>query len=407
MADRQITLPLSIENALIPKRRDHHLATNRSEQMPDSGNALRHHSAMYLLYFLFRHPINSQIFMSLCLSMIVKNEAHIIQRCLRSVKPIIDSYSISDTGSTDNTMDLIREEMAGIPGILTSDPWEDFGTNRNLSLSRCTGDYAIRLDADETIRCTTGSLSLPLEFDGFLVQVEQFNLSMWQTRIVRNDSKWTWKERTHEYLTYDGNPKLQQLNNLFISSLDDSSRRQTGQKLVNDLYLLETGEMTPRNVFYLAGTLWDLQRIEEAEAKYYERVALGGWEEEVYYSLWRAAECKRRLARPFHETAGALFAAYMYRPTRHEALASLCNLLGQNQRWEESYRISLVDPRPPKDTLFINTNAEWQILEEHAVAAYYIGKKDEARDYFLRVMTQYQLSPTDMERLNRNLSFCK
>src|SRR5438874_6808861 len=110
--------------------------------------------------------------MSLCLSMIVKNEARIIRRALRSAKPFIDSYSISDTGSTDNTMEIIREEMAGIPGVLTSDEWQDFATNRNLSLSRCTGDYVLTVDADEVVEVAGERIELDPKYDGFLVRIE-------------------------------------------------------------------------------------------------------------------------------------------------------------------------------------------------------------------------------------------
>ena len=44
---------------------------------------------------------------TLCLNMIVKNESKIITRLLASVFPIIDCYCIFDTGSTDNTIELI------------------------------------------------------------------------------------------------------------------------------------------------------------------------------------------------------------------------------------------------------------------------------------------------------------
>ena len=40
--------------------------------------------------------------------MIVKNESHIIERCLNSVKDIVNTIVISDTGSTDNTVELIN-----------------------------------------------------------------------------------------------------------------------------------------------------------------------------------------------------------------------------------------------------------------------------------------------------------
>ena len=43
----------------------------------------------------------------LCLAMIVKNEAHVIQRCLRSVKPYLKHWVVVDTGSTDGTQEAV------------------------------------------------------------------------------------------------------------------------------------------------------------------------------------------------------------------------------------------------------------------------------------------------------------
>ena len=50
--------------------------------------------------------------MRICLNMIVKDESQVIERCLRSVKPFIHAWAISDTGSTDGTQDIIRRVMA-------------------------------------------------------------------------------------------------------------------------------------------------------------------------------------------------------------------------------------------------------------------------------------------------------
>ena len=44
----------------------------------------------------------------LALNMIVKNEGKIIERLLTSVLPIVDTYCICDTGSTDNTKEIIK-----------------------------------------------------------------------------------------------------------------------------------------------------------------------------------------------------------------------------------------------------------------------------------------------------------
>ena len=45
------------------------------------------------------------------LAMIVKDEAHVIARCLNSVLPLIDGYDIVDTGSSDKTIKTIEKLM--------------------------------------------------------------------------------------------------------------------------------------------------------------------------------------------------------------------------------------------------------------------------------------------------------
>ncbi len=42
----------------------------------------------------------------LILTQIVKDEAHVIERMLNSIKTIVDGICIVDTGSTDNTIDI-------------------------------------------------------------------------------------------------------------------------------------------------------------------------------------------------------------------------------------------------------------------------------------------------------------
>ena len=46
---------------------------------------------------------------TVCLNMIVKNESKIITRLFDTVLGIIDSYCICDTGSTDNTINIIKK----------------------------------------------------------------------------------------------------------------------------------------------------------------------------------------------------------------------------------------------------------------------------------------------------------
>ncbi len=67
---------------------------------------------------------------TIALAMIVRNEESIIERCLRSVMGLIDSWVICDTGSSDRTREVVASTLAGVPGRLHDTTWIDFGHNR-------------------------------------------------------------------------------------------------------------------------------------------------------------------------------------------------------------------------------------------------------------------------------------
>jgi len=72
----------------------------------------------------------------ICLTMIVRDEAHVIERCLNNVKDCIDAIAIVDTGSVDNTVKLVEDfiEKYKIPGGICKNVWKGFDLSRNDAL---------------------------------------------------------------------------------------------------------------------------------------------------------------------------------------------------------------------------------------------------------------------------------
>ncbi|WP_426449661.1 tetratricopeptide repeat-containing glycosyltransferase family 2 protein [Paenibacillus sp. S-38] len=82
------------------------------------------------------------------LTMIVKNEAQDLARCLESARPLVDEIVIADTGSTDNTKEIALSYGAKVYDY----EWtHSFSDARNFALRQSTGDWNLVLDADEYI----------------------------------------------------------------------------------------------------------------------------------------------------------------------------------------------------------------------------------------------------------------
>ncbi|HQP66298.1 MAG TPA: glycosyltransferase family 2 protein [Quisquiliibacterium sp.] len=82
----------------------------------------------------------------LSVTIITKNEAHRIERCLRSVA-FADEIVVVDSGSTDATVDIARRLGAR---VLVTD-WPGFGVQKNRALDLARGDWVLSLDADEVV----------------------------------------------------------------------------------------------------------------------------------------------------------------------------------------------------------------------------------------------------------------
>ncbi|MFC0850145.1 glycosyltransferase [Streptomyces noboritoensis] len=313
---------------------------------------------------------------SICLCMIVKNEARVIERCLASVRDLIDTWVISDTGSTDGTQDLIRAALDGVPGELREEPWVNFGHNRTLNIShaRNKADYLLLLDADLVIR-QDGPLP-DLTADAYMLRHEG-DTSYRIKRLVRADFAWYYEGVTHEYLTCDRATGQENLDALTILDFADGGSRH--DKFERDARLLgaelDRDPENHRTVFYLAQTMRDMGRTDEAIALYQRRAEMGGWVEEVYYSLLQVGVLRAESG-DWPSAMDALVRAWEVRPERLEACYELASRLRTMGRHQSAHAIAGagLDRAAPEDLLFTQPWVyRWGLLFEFSITAYWTG----------------------------------
>lgn len=340
------------------------------------------------------------------LAMIVRDEEAVIERCLDSVVHLIDTWTIVDTGSRDRTREIVTARLGHLPGELHERPWVDFSANRNelLDLSAGTADYLILLDADMEI-VDDGFEPEQLTLDGHEVVVTG-GIEYRMPYVVRSEAPWFYVGRTHEYLTADVPLSVGSLETLrFHHHADGGSR---GEKFTRDRDLLERElRENPddlRSLFYLAQTRQHLGDASGALAAYRRRIDSGGWDEEIFWSLYQCG----RILEGVGDWAHAVQAhgwAWEYRPTRAEPLFRMV----QGYRHRSSYRLAwlLVERATkieyPKDRLFVERWIyDWGIDFERSILAWWVGERDLARDVTAELLLHHDLPHPHRAALESN-----
>jgi tetratricopeptide (TPR) repeat protein len=264
---------------------------------------------------------------TLCLNMIVKNESKIIQRLLTSVVGIIDTYCICDTGSTDNTIELINQFFGDkkIEGKVVQEPFQNFEYNRNFALQQCEGmsDYVLFLDADMIFEVRDFDKDILGRYDSFHILQGNDSFFFNNMRIVRNNGQFKYVGVTHEYIsTPDRNSNYCfKKNELFISDIGDGGSKH--DKFIRDINLLtEAIRIKPncdRSHFYLGNSYHDSGQFEKAIPIYEQRIKLGGWDQEVWYSYYRIGLCYKQMGQ-IEKAICSWMEGFSYLPSRVENL---------------------------------------------------------------------------------------
>lgn len=353
---------------------------------------------------------------TICLNMIVKNESQVIRRCLESVKPLIDYWVIVDTGSTDGTQQIIRNYLKDVPGELYERPWKNFGENRSEAflLAKEKGDYILFMDADDILVLESGFSFKNLTEDLYLMWRGTPGFSYRKPQLAKGDLRWKWVGVTHEYLGCDVTYTSDTLDKVKYVSCDGGHRSIGNRKFLENIKLLEEGlKQEPDNAryaFYLAESYRDAGEKGKALEWFQNRVARGGWAEEVFWSLLQIGHLLRDIGLSKNIVKMSYLNAFNYRPHRVEPLYYLVELCNQEKNYHEAYaylqmRDSMPSPES-KDSLF---NMDWiddyGLEFQRAITTYYLGEYQESLNAGDRLLANPNLPDSWREQAVYNRKF--
>jgi hypothetical protein len=218
------------------------------------------------------------------LVMIVKNSGEILRKCLKENKKYIDQWTIVDTGSTDNTCDIIKEELKDVPGNLYFSEFVDFSQARNKSLELSSGSckYIIVLDDSYYIH---GGIELRKILKNsndraFRIKIGKLNNKSviddyYSTRIIKTSENLRYVDRIHEYIyVYDATNITNK--NIFLDDMvSESHKERSMERYKKDIELLKLdmidGSNKPKTLYYLARTTYLLKKYNES-LEYYKKL---------------------------------------------------------------------------------------------------------------------------------------
>ena len=236
--------------------------------------------------------------MEISLCMIVKDEEKTIDRCLNSIKQIVDEIIIVDTGSSDNTIDKAKEHGA----IVYEFEWvDDFSKARNFAFSKATKDYIFWFDADDILKNEDiekfNQLKENLQDNidsvtmNYILQLDENGEARYylkRNRLIKRNKNFRWIGKVHEYLDVYGN-----IIHSDINIIHKKDKPYTNRNLKIYESLISRGEeLSPRDIFYYGNELYDNKLYDKAIEQYTKFIdSEKGWIEDIKSACSKLSEC--------------------------------------------------------------------------------------------------------------------
>lgn len=353
----------------------------------------------------------------LILISMIKNEGKIISRCLDAVKDLVDAVCITDTGSTDNTLEVCHDYLTAWnkPFKIYTTSFKNFGFTRTESFKNTLDfvntelkwdlvqTYGLLLDADMVLVNKGFDINYLTMYDEGQIVQKFGTLEWYNTRFIKMSLPWKCIGSTHEVwnVCIENRPqeRLVIQCQIYIDDISDGGCK--ADKYTRDIKLLHEDLENPnashiektRAYFYLGQTYMCMGEYENAIKFYQKRVSLGEWVEEQWYAQYSLAKCTWLLNHNIEETHELLLKAVDIRPSRAEPFAALSELyLGIGD-----YKIALdfvikgkILPFPKTDILNVEKNVYDYVLDMYELTcrdALNIISHDEAIKKSLHILS--------------------
>ena len=362
---------------------------------------------------------------TICLNMIVKNESHIIVETLKNLCSYINfSYwVISDTGSTDNTKELITAffKEKDIPGQLVEHEWVDFAYNRTKALECAFNktDYLLVFDADDSI---VGDFKLPKSYD-----CERYTLrfgkdfSYVRPLLFTNRKRWRYKGVLHEFLeNLESVSKSETIEgNYHLISGRSGNRNKNPNKYIDDATVLKNAHLKElgtdyalacRYAFYCAQSYKDAgEKYENDAIEWYTKcLTLNMWEQEKYHSCLSIGNIYMK-QKDFNNALKYWYKTVEYDNERIDGIVNAVNYLrndGQHLIVNALYhRFKNYKPFL-QNKLFLFQNMYNDDLEyNNMISSYYVNDKQSGYTCFKKIVINGKLDYTLLKSAINNFKY--
>ena len=227
---------------------------------------------------------------------------------------------------------------------------------------------------------------------------------------MRNYRGYTYWGVTHEYVQTPAGTVYESIDmgTLFINDIGDGGAKT--DKFERDVRLLTKGlEENPGNdryTFYLANSLRDGGRYDEAISRFRERIQLGGWIEEVWHSHYSIGNCLRSLGQ-MEKAISAWIDAFQAHPKRIESLYEIVKFYREKGNNAAAYLFyKTADASRKKwgasnDYLFLQKDVyDYKLDYEMSIIGYYANYDDYKMPHLNMKVLCYPHLPED---INRNI----